>query len=74
MNVIERETSDEPPSRVQNLANSYYPLVCHTVAPVNVYRVLFWVKTEEERVFSSRSSDTSHDVRHLDILENVCSG
>ncbi len=65
---------DKPPNRVFNLVDCYYPHVCHTIAPVNVYRVLFWVKAEEKRVFSSRSSDTSHYVRHLDILADVHSG
>ena len=48
------DVGDKPPSRVQPMADSYYPVVCHPVPPVNAYRVLFWFRQEQERVCLSR--------------------
>ncbi len=49
--------SDEPPSRISNMARGYNFLVCYPIAPVHVYRVLFWYKADKEGVLCSSGAD-----------------
>ncbi len=59
---------DKPPSRISNLVNSYYPVVCYPIAPINAYRVLFWFRTHKKRGVRIVRSNSPHYVRHVDIL------
>ena len=56
------KVSEQPPSRVQGLANSYYPISCYPIAPVNVYRVLLWFKASKVGVLGVGGTDCINHV------------
>lgn len=57
-----KDNFDEPPSGIYDMVNSYYPIVCYPIAPIHVYRVLFWHKANKERDNNIRVSDNTNNV------------
>ncbi len=60
--------NDKPPGRIQHMVNNYNPVVCYPIAPINVYRILFWFKAKQKRVRRIVRADNTDHVRYLDLL------